>query len=56
MNVDRETLELVGLVGYGISHVVAIFGTPSWLPSPVKKIIDYIAGNYAKAKNLPQQQ
>lgn len=51
---DKDTIEIIGLFGWVTAQAVAVLGTPEWLPKPIVGLINFIAGNYAKAKNLPR--
>lgn len=53
-NLDlNQIVEIVVGVSFVAAHLIAIFGTPKFLPSPVLQIIQLLAANYNKAKNLP---
>ena len=48
----QKVVEVVTLAGFVTSQVVALFGTPKWLPDVAVKAINFLAGNYRKAKNI----
>lgn len=48
----EQTIAIVGAVAYVFSHIVAVVGTPSWMPSPVINLINLVAANYAKSANV----
>jgi len=52
-----DAVEVLPVVMYLISHLVAIFGTPELVSKvkPLATIVDVVAANYGRAKNSPKQ-
>jgi len=46
-----EIAEYIGLGAWIISHIVAVFGLPKWMPKGVESLIQRLSGNYGKAAN-----
>lgn len=43
--------EYIILGSWILSHIVAVLGTPKWLPDWAVKLINAFAANYGKARN-----
>lgn len=46
-----QAVAVAGAVATLVGHLVAIFGTPSWLPPTVVSLINFVATNYGKSAN-----
>ena len=47
----NEIINYIGLGAWILSHVVAVVGLPSWVPSWFSALIQRISANYGKASN-----
>lgn len=46
-----EIAEYIGLGAWILSHIVAAFGLPTWMPKGIELLINGLSANYGKAKN-----
>jgi hypothetical protein len=46
-----EIAEYIGLCAWILSHLVAVFGLPTWMPESIGVLINRLSANYGKAAN-----
>lgn len=51
----QHGIEVGATVAVAVSHIIAVTGTPKWMPQVVVTLINLIAANYGKSKNKDSQ-
>lgn len=51
----HQVVQVTLIVIVAIGHIVAITGTPKWVPSWVVQLINIVAMNYGKSKNIDKK-
>jgi hypothetical protein len=52
----QNGLAIASVIIAAVSHMIAMTGTPKWLPPSIVTLINLIAANYGKSKNKDDRQ